>query len=97
MIIRRIDVWSAARLYGGISASFGLLIGLCVAVAVTLGGLTWSSGRGAGVFGALGAIGALIGAPIFYGVVGLIGAAIGAALYNLFAGVFGGIEVEVEQ
>jgi hypothetical protein len=28
---------------------------------------------------------------------GLIGGAIGAALYNLFAGMFGGLEVEIQQ
>jgi hypothetical protein len=32
-----------------------------------------------------------------YGVLGLVGGAIGAGLYNLFAGIFGGIEVEVQQ
>jgi hypothetical protein len=39
----------------------------------------------------------MIGLPIFYGAMGFIGGAIGALLYNLFAGMVGGIEIEVEN
>jgi hypothetical protein len=41
-------------------------------------------------------VGAIIFLPLFYGVLGLIGGALGAALYNLFAGLFGGIELETQ-
>jgi hypothetical protein len=102
MVIRRVGVWSVARLYGGISASMGLLIGACLALVATLGGMAGAaanSGSGAFGSGALGAMfgmGAIIILPLVYGVIGLIGGAIGAALYNLFAGMFGGIELETE-
>jgi hypothetical protein len=101
MIVRRVGVWSIARLYGGISASMGLLIGACVALVATVGGMAGAmrasdSGFGAGGLGAMFGVGAIIFLPIMYGVLGLIGGAIGAALYNLFAGMFGGIELEVE-
>lgn len=104
MIIRRFGVWSAARLYAGITATFGLIAGICFALAAMLGGLAGAAGRGdassglaATGFGALFGVGAIIFLPIMYGVIGLIGGAIGAALYNLFAGLFGGLEVEVQQ
>jgi hypothetical protein len=101
MVIRRVGVWSVARLYGGISATMGLLIGACFALAATLGGMAGAmrqsgGGLSAGGFGALFGFGAIIILPIVYGVIGLVGGAIGAALYNLFAGMFGGIELETE-
>jgi hypothetical protein len=100
MVIRRVGVWSVARLYGGISASMGLLFGLCFALVAALGGLAGglrqSGGLTAGGLGAMFGMGAIIILPIVYGVLGLIGGAIGAALYNLFAGMFGGIELETE-
>ena len=101
MVIRRVGVWSVARLYGGISASMGVLIGACFALVGTLGGLAGGmresgGGIGAGAMGAMFGVGAIIFLPILYGVIGLVGGAIGAALYNLFAGMFGGIELETE-
>jgi hypothetical protein len=95
MVIRRIGVWSAARLYGAIMAAGGLLVGLMFA-AISVVGVTAGLDEGAGVFAGLFGVGAIIIAPIFYGVFGLIGGAIGALLYNLFAGVVGGLEVETE-
>ena len=104
MVIRRVGVWSASRLYGGIMASFGVIIGVCVALLSMLGGLAGaagssntSSGLAASGLGALFGVGAIILAPLFYGVLGLIAGAIGAGLYNLFAGLFGGLELEIQQ
>jgi hypothetical protein len=54
------------------------------------------AGLAVGGLSALFGVGAIIFMPIIYGVFGLVGGAIGAALYNLFAGLFGGIEVEVQ-
>ena len=101
MVIRRIGVWSAARLYGGICAAMGLLIGAIFALASMAGGLAWGlggsqGGLSSGGLGMLFGAGAIIVLPIFYGVLGIIGGAIGAALDNLFAGMFGGIELETE-
>jgi hypothetical protein len=42
-------------------------------------------------------VGAIILLPVCYGLLGLVSGAVGAALYNLFAGVFGGVEVDVQQ
>ena len=106
MIIRRIGVWSVAKLYGAMMAVFGLFGGALFALAATAGGMAGAmnadaSARGAGMaFGGLSAlfgVGAIIILPICYGVMGLIIGAISAGLYNLFAGMFGGIELEIQQ
>ena len=99
MVIRHVGVWSVARLYGAISASIGLLIGACVALLAMVGGMSGAlsssqAGIRSGGLGAMLGVGAIVVAPLFYGVVGIIAGAIGASLYNLFAGMFGGIEVE---
>ena len=41
-------------------------------------------------------VGAIVVLPIIYGVLGLIGGAIAAALYNLFSGMVGGIELDLQ-
>jgi hypothetical protein len=104
MVIRRIGVWSAARLYGGMSAVMGLLLGACFAVIAMVGGgmaaVAESSGTGtglaSGMLGAMFGVGAIIILPLFYGVLGIIMGALTAALYNLFAGMFGGIEMDIQ-
>jgi hypothetical protein len=100
MVIRRIGVWSVAKLYGAILASFGLLVGALVALASALGGMAGgmaeSSSAPAGALAMVFGVGAIIILPLFYGVLGVIMGSIGAALYNLFAGLLGGIELETE-
>jgi hypothetical protein len=101
MVIRRLGVWSVARLYGAILAVMGLLIGACFALAATIGGMAGAmrnsdSGFASGAWGALFGVGAIIILPLFYGVLGVVTGAIAAALYNLFAGMLGGIEIEMD-
>lgn len=94
MVVRNIGVWSAARLYGAMSATIGLIFGAFLAVASVFGaalGGPDQPGWLAGVFG----LGGLIILPIFYGILGLITGAIGALLYNLFAAMVGGVEIDV--
>lgn len=102
MVIRHVGVWSVARLYGALSAAMGLLIGAVIAAASAIGGAAGAmsdstSGLGAGSLGMLFGVGAIIFLPICYGLLGLIGGAIAAALYNVFAGILGGIELDVQQ
>ena len=102
MVVRRIGVWSAARLYGGISGAMGLVFGIIFALIALAGGMAGAAadtsgyGLASGAVVAMFGVGAIIFLPLFYGVLGLIGGALGAALYNLFAGLFGGIELETQ-
>ena len=95
MVIRRVGVWSVARLYGALSAAMGLLIGLVIAIGSTIG-MTMAEGDEppfiAGIFG----VGAVVILPIFYGCLGVVAGAIGGALYNLLAGMMGGVVIETE-
>ena len=96
MIVRRVGVWSVARMYATMAATMGLLLGLLFAC-LSLVGAGFASQNPelpAGMAAAFG-VGAVIILPIMYGVFGLIGGAIGAALYNLFAGMVGGVEVDI--
>ncbi len=97
MIVRRVGVWSVARIYGALLAAMGLLFGVMLALVSMAGaGLagevqdapTWL----APVFG----VGAIIALPIFYGVMGIVVGAVTAVLYNIFAGIVGGISLETE-
>ncbi|HVZ20875.1 MAG TPA: hypothetical protein VG871_07430 [Vicinamibacterales bacterium] len=53
--------------------------------------------QNAGIFAAVFGVGAVIFLPIFYGLIGLVSGALTAALYNLFAGMVGGIEIDVQS
>jgi hypothetical protein len=100
MVIRHIGVWSVARLYGGLCAAMGLLLGAFFALAAMAGGMAGAaegSGLATGALGAMFGVGAIIILPLVYGVLGVIMGALTAALYNLFAGMFGGIEMDIQQ
>ena len=104
MIVRRLGVWSVARLYGGMMGVVGLIGGLFFALISMLGGFAGAmgssdtkTGLAASGLGALFGVGAIVIMPICYGVMGIVVGAIGAGLYNLFAGWFGGIELDVQQ
>jgi hypothetical protein len=101
MIIKRVAPFSCAKVVGAIYASFWLLFACLssiiylismIARIFTGGSLPPSSGVPAQWFGL--PIG--IAFPILYGLAVFLAALIGAWLYNALAGVFGGIEVEVE-
>jgi hypothetical protein len=95
MVVRSIGVWSAARLYGALSAAFGLIFGVILALISTVGaglaaaddGPVWMSG----MFG----VSAIVILPVIYGVMGLVAGALTAVLYNLFANIVGGVEIDV--
>ena len=53
-------------------------------------------GLGSGAIGAMFGVGAIIILPLCYGGLGIIMGALTAALYNLFAGLFGGIEMDIQ-
>ena len=95
MVIRRVGIWSVARMYGALTGAMGLLFGLIIAVASAVG-MTLAEGDEPPFVAAAMGVGAVIILPIFYGVLGICVGAIGALLYNLLAGVVGGVSIDVE-
>lgn len=100
--IKKLGIWSVAKMYGLISLIIGLLIGIPYGLVVIVFSLVGASiggnealavGGGGVVMGII----LMIGIPVGYAVMGIIGGAIGALIYNLFAAIAGGIEIEVEQ
>jgi hypothetical protein len=101
--IKKLGILSVAKMYAAIMLVISLLISIPYGLFIIIFSLTGASsiggqgglalGGGGVVFGLL----FMIGLPIFYGAIGFIGGAIGALLYNLFAGLVGGIEIEVEN
>lgn len=99
MVLKRIGVWSAARISGALYGGFGLVFGAIVAlVAVVPGGFAQAAGENAppAFLGALFGVGAVIFMPIMYGILGVVGGALTAWLYNTFARLVGGLEVELQ-
>jgi hypothetical protein len=98
MIVRRIGPLSLAKMMGAVYCVLGFLIGLlitCISLVVPAFS-HMPPGRGAGVFGILFGVFAVIALPIFYGLMGFIAGLISGALYNFFARVVGGIRIELE-
>lgn len=101
--IRKLGILSVAKIYAVMMLVMSLLIsipyGLIIIVYSLFGaGLVGGDaalaiGGGGVVIGIL----VMIGLPILYGIIGFIGGAISALVYNLFAGIVGGIEIEVES
>ena len=100
MVLKRVGVWSAARVAAAIYGGLGLIIGSILALASLVG-----AGFAAAAFdqdsppaflGVIFGVGAVIFVPILYGLFGAIGAAISSALYNLVARTVGGVELELD-
>ena len=100
--IRKIGVLSVAKIYAVmmlvmmliVSIPYGLVIMIFGAAMLGQGSEAgYAAGGGSIVVGLL----VMIGLPIFYAIFGFIAGAIGAFLYNIFAGMVGGVEIEVEN
>lgn len=102
MIVKRIGVWSAAKisglLYGGMGLIFGAIFGLFSLVGMGIATVAAGQSEGAGeaFFGMLFGAGAVLLMPLFYGFMGLVVGAITALIYNLVARLVGGLELQVE-
>lgn len=100
MVLKRVGVWSAARVAGALYGGLGLIFGSIIALASLLG-----AGFAAAAFdkdsppaflGVVFGVGAVIFVPILYGLFGAMGAALTSWLYNTFARIVGGVELELE-
>jgi hypothetical protein len=94
MVLKRVGVLSVGKILGAMYAVLGLVEGAFVAL-ISLLGASMGERGGWLPFGGLG-IAAIILFPLIAGVLGFIFGIITAALYNVFAGVLGGIEMELQ-
>lgn len=100
MELKSVGIWSCGKIIGAMYFLMGLLLGGFMAMVSVLGiAIDQQQGNAAGnpmaAFAATG-VAAVVLIPILYGVIGLIGGIIAAAIYNLLAGLFGGIEMNLE-
>jgi uncharacterized membrane protein len=98
MVIRKIEVASAAKVFATMYALWGAVFGVFFALIALAG-----AGIGAAAdepemawLGPMFGVGAIVLMPILYGVLGAIFGALTAVIYNLIAGTVGGLSVEVE-
>ena len=97
--IRKIDVWSTAKmfalLYGALGLIFGLIFGCFTAITLLAGASVSDAAGFGGLFGT--GVGLLYAVcfPFLYAVMGFIVGAIITALYNLIAGWTGGIQMDL--
>ncbi|MFL0684533.1 MAG: hypothetical protein ACK4SF_10660 [Algoriphagus aquaeductus] len=92
-VIKKIDVGSAAKVYGLTLGILGIVIGLIYAlifssISSLVGEEIPMAGAGLGVA-------MLIFIPILYGIIGVVFGAVGALVYNFVGNKFGGLEVEI--
>jgi hypothetical protein len=102
MQVKRIGVFSYAKITAITNAAVGLLIGIIYGVMVIIFGAAMMAGggrdttAGGGVMLVVGLL-IMIGFPIMSGIAGFIAGAIGAVIYNVAAGFVGGLELEMEN
>lgn len=98
VILKKLGVWSVAKIQAIIMALMGLFVGILVALATATGGTMRSTEvtPEATLFQAMGYLSVII-LPIFYGLIGLVSGVVGAWLYNLIAKWVGGIEMEFSE
>lgn len=100
--IKKLGVLSVAKIYAVIMTVIMLIISIPYGLFIMIfGAAMMSGGQGEGLLAGGGGIVlgllVMIGLPIFYGVIGFIAGAIGAFIYNIFSGLVGGVEIEVEN
>jgi hypothetical protein len=101
--IRKFGILSVAKMYSLVMLVISLIIaipyGLFIIIFSLIGGM--GAGRQGGLMigggGIVMGIVFMIAIPIMYAVIGFVFGAIGALVYNLFAGIVGGVEIEVES
>lgn len=100
--IRKLGVLSVAKIYAVMMFVMSLLISIPYGLFIMIFGVAmmgsgekagFAAGGGSIVIGLL----IMIGLPIFYGIMGFVLGTISAFIYNIFAGMVGGVEIEVEN
>jgi len=98
MEIKRIGVFSFAKVYAVVMAGIALVIIIPVGIISMIAGAAFS-GRDAGgaVGGIFGGLMMIVLAPVIYGLMGFILGALTALIYNVASGLVGGVEFEMES
>jgi hypothetical protein len=100
--IKRMGVFSCAKIYSITLAAMGLIIGVIYGlIFMVIGGAVMAGGgRDSGMAGGSSIVIGLvmmIAIPVMYGLIGFIGGIIGALVYNVASGIVGGLELEIEN
>ncbi len=102
--IKKMGILSVAKIYALMMLVISLIISIPYGLIIMIFGAALLSGGGGGSEGLAAGGGSIvigllvmIGVPIFYGLMGFVFGAISALVYNIFAGMVGGIEIEVEN
>ena len=101
--IRKLGILSVAKIYAVMMLVMSLLISVPYGLFIIVFSLIGAGGAGGDAALAIGGGGVvmgllvMIGLPIFYSLIGFVAGVIGALIYNIFAGMVGGVEIEVEN
>jgi hypothetical protein len=100
--IKRVGVFSCAKIYAITLAAFGIIIGVIYGLLFMIvgGAMMAGGGRDSGAAGASSLVIGLImmvAIPVLYGIIGFIAGIIGGVVYNVASGVVGGLELELEN
>ena len=101
--IRKLGVLSVAKMYAVMMLVISLLIAIPYGLFIIIFSLIGAGSAGGdaalmlGGGGIVMGLGIMIGMPIMYALMGFVFGALGALIYNVFAGMVGGIEIEVEN
>jgi len=96
MVLKRIDVVSAAKIGGILYAAMGLILGGLVSLFGFFGALLNAGQSGGTLLGLFFGVASVITLPLFYGAMGVVVSALSALLYNVVAGRVGGLQIELE-
>jgi hypothetical protein len=99
MVLRRVGVLSAGKVFGVMGLIIGLFLGGVMALFAMLGVAIDAQQQGGNqaIPAMFAGVGAVIILPLFYGVFSFISGIIYAALYNLIAHLVGGFELHFER
>jgi hypothetical protein len=99
MIVKKMDAFSLAKIYGVMGVIFGVIAGVLVGIISSIMGALSSSVEGMGERAGLLNLGwiALIILPIAYGTFFFLAGLISAGIYNIIAKMIGGMKIELES
>jgi hypothetical protein len=97
MQIKRVRVWSAAKVCGVLGAFVGVLVAGVAGLVSVISGDFYRGLNSSGALSLGTRVGLVMAFPFVYAGLGLVGGALHAVIYNLVAEFFGGIEVDLED